>query len=227
VGLKRLCIGGTEPTTHPDFQRALMLAQDVGFEQIELMTSALALATPGTAQRWAEAGIHTIATPIYSASAQAHDAVLGTPTHTQLVAGLDAARAAGLTVKTHTLAQRRTLPGLGELARMCMQRWQSTLCLAPARPKDAVWSFDTEAPSLSEVSAAIQAIPPGLLTLTGWPSCLRPDQSRAAAQVIELYFRGQQRSFDAVCEPCTDQGRCPGVVSALLRRDGPQGLSPR
>lgn len=226
-GLQRLCIGCTEPTTHPDFIRALDLAGATGFESIELMTSALKLATPGTAEKWAAAGIRTIATPIYSADPDIHNSVVGTPCHSTLVSGLDAAQAAGIEVRLHTLALRRTLPGLGALAAMSLQRWQTPLTLAPARPKDGVWSYTSQAPSLAEVTATVQTVSTGAVQLTGWPDCVLPDRPRGAAQVIELYFRGQARAYAPACTDCALRSGCPGLVSALLDRDGPDGLRPR
>ena len=226
AGLDQLCIGGTEPTTHPDFDRALALAQRVGFGAIELMTSGLSLSTPGEAERWAAAGIRTIAVPIYGASAAVHNQVVGVPAYARLMRGLDAAHAAGIQVRPHTLALQETLPGLSELAAMVFQRWHSPLCLAPARPKDAVWDYDAQAPGLTAVAQAIEKVPADQLTLTGWPSCLAPHRARGAAQVIELYFRGQTRDLHAACEPCATRQTCPGLVSALLARDGAAGLLP-
>ena len=226
AGLKHLCIGGTEPTTHPDFDRALQLAGQVGFDSIELMTSGLSLSNPGEAQRWRAAGIQTIAVPIYGASADVHNQVVGVDAYARLMTGLNAAHAAGIQVRPHTLALRETLPGLSALAAMVTQRWHSPLCLAPARPKDAVWNYTAQAPGLASVAQAIAEVPPDQLTLTGWPSCLAPERPRGAAQVIDLYFRGQTRDFHTACEPCATQQTCPGLVSALLTRDGADGLRP-
>jgi molybdenum cofactor biosynthesis enzyme MoaA len=64
LGLDRLCIGGTEPVTHPSFTDALRRAKDVGFSAIELMTSGLRLSQPGVANAWRDAGITRIAVPI-------------------------------------------------------------------------------------------------------------------------------------------------------------------
>ena len=225
VGLTRLCIGGTEPTTHPDFYRALQLANDHGFTEIELMTSGVPLAEPGEAQRWRKAGIQTIATPIYSADAAVHDAVTGMACHATLLRGLDAAKQAGIEVRLHTLALTETLAGLEALAALVQERWQHPLTLAPARPKDAVWSYAQQAPSLTAVAQALGAIEPGAIQLTGWPDCLAPSHARGAAQVIDLYFRGQTRDYAETCIQCSGQPQCPGVVSALLQRDGSQGLS--
>ena len=110
---------------------------------------------------------------------------------------------------------------------MGCQRWHSPLCLAPARPKDAVWDYDAQAPGLTAVAQAIEKVPADQLTLTGWPSCLAPNSARGAAQVIELYFRGQTRDLHAACEPCATRQTCPGLVSALLARDGAAGLLDR
>ena len=227
VGLKRLCIGGTEPPTHPDFEWALQRAAEVGFDHIELMTSATRLATPGLAERWRAAGIRTIAAPIYSRHKSVHDDITGGAHHDRLLRGLDAAHAVGITVRLHTLALKQTLDEIPELARMCARRWGAALTVAPARPKRGVWDFDLEAPSLIEVDKALMMADPTSLRLTGWPACLLTDLERGAAQVISLYFMGQTRRFGAACSGCAIQGNCPGVVANLLNRDGAAGLRPQ
>ena len=227
LGLQRLCIGGTEPPTHPDFEHALTRAHAAGFTDIELMTSATRLATPGLAKRWRAAGIQTIAAPIYSAQAEVHDDVTGGANHERLLMGLDAAHAAGMHVRLHTLALNQNLAEICTLAAMCAARWGTRLTLAPARPKTGVWDFDAEAPSLLSVSTALQDADPDQITLTGWPSCLCPELERDAAQVITLYFMGQTRSFAQPCSDCSARSMCPGVVSALLDRDGTASLTPQ
>ena len=226
VGLRRLCIGGTEPTSHPDFERTLRLARDVGFDRIELMTSGLALSEDGVAEAWAASGIRSIAVPIYGIQAGQHDGVVRVPAFDRLVAGLDAAHGAGITVHTHTLALAETLPGLGELARFVSTRWGTPLAIAPARPKDAVWDYRGRAPALADVESAIRGVPRAHLQLTGWPTCVAPTHPRGAASVMKLYFLGQSRSFHASCGPCQARETCPGVVDALLARDGAAGLQP-
>jgi hypothetical protein len=224
LGLDRLCIGGTEPLTHPSFTDALRQAKDVGFSDIELMTSGLRLAQPGVADAWRDAGITRIAVPIYSADREVHDGVCGTRCHTTLIDGLDRAQSAGLHLSLHTLALRRTVSGLPDLSRLCQERWSTSLALAPARPKDGVWDFESEAPSLAEVGAGIRDIPSTHLTLMGWPACFEADRNRGGSLVMSLYFLGQARVHAAVCTDCSARSRCAGLVSSLHTRDGSTGL---
>lgn len=225
LGLERLCIGGTEPVSHPDFRATLKLAHQVGFSQIELMTSGLRLAERGVAADWARAGVTRVAIPIYSADAAVHDRVCGTTCHGRLLAGLDAAHAAGLQISLHTLALAPTLAGLSALADLCQTRWQSTLSLAPARPKDGVWDFEREAPSLADVTAAIAGIPRTGLHMMGWPLCFAPARQQGGATVMSIYFRGQTRTHPSVCDRCELRAACAGLVRALFERDGDAGLT--
>jgi hypothetical protein len=225
LGLERLCIGGTEPVSHPDFESTLTLARQVGFSQIELMTSGLRLAERGVASDWADAGVTHLAIPIYSADEAVHDRVCGTTCHRRLLDGLDAAQAAGLHLSLHTLALAPTLAGLSDLADLCQTRWQSTLSLAPPRPKDGVWDFDREAPSLAAVTAAITSIPQGSLNMMGWPLCFASDRPRGGATVMSIYFRGQARTHPGVCDSCQAKPCCDGLVQALFDRDGSDGLT--
>ncbi len=218
--LDRLCIGGTEPTTHPDFEHALSQAKRFGFTHIELMTSATKLAIPGVAERWWSHGVRAIAAPIYSANPAVHDAITGGPHHAKLVRGLDAAKRVGMQIQLHALALSSNLSTLEDLGKQCRDRWDSHLSVAPARPKQGVWNFEAEAPSLDAVAAALSQASPDAITLTGWPDCLLPHLGRDAAQIIRLYFLGQTRAYGAACLNCQVRPSCPGVVQALLARDG-------
>ena len=91
----RLLVGGNEPTLHPDFDRSMALAHELGFRRIELMTSGLQLARPERLAAWVGWGLDAVAVPIYAGRAGPHDAVCGTVCFDKLVDGLDAAHAAG------------------------------------------------------------------------------------------------------------------------------------
>ena len=76
-GETRLLVGGNEPTAHPDFDRLLALASELGFTWIELMTSGLRLADPDRLARWVGWGLRSVAVPIYSVDGDVHDAICG------------------------------------------------------------------------------------------------------------------------------------------------------
>ena len=76
------------------------------------------------------------------------------------------------------------------------------------------------------VAQAVKEVPEGMLSLAGWPSCLLSNRPRDAAQVIALYFLGQSRAYHPVCSGCAQRDRCPGLVEALLARDGDNSLRP-
>jgi molybdenum cofactor biosynthesis enzyme MoaA len=109
-GVGDLCLGGTEPSTHPRFRDTLALARKAGVERVQLMTSGVTLSQH--ARRWARWGVASVCVPLYGTTAHEHDGVVQVSGHhARVVAGLDAAREAGITVHVHTLAMRRTLPG--------------------------------------------------------------------------------------------------------------------
>ena len=190
------------------------------------MTSGLHLAEPCVAEQWRKAGITQVAIPVYSADAQQHNSVCGSDCHEALVSGLDQAQSAGIKLHLHTLALRRTLAGLPNLARLCQQRWAVPIALAPARPKEGVWDFNTEEPSIAEVRTVLERIPSEALTLLGWPACLDPSRDRGASLIMSLYFRGQMRGHPPVCGECAIHSGCSGLLQALHDRDGSSGLAP-
>lgn len=228
VGLKGadlalLCVGGTEPTTHPSFDAVLRRCAAAGVPT-EIMTSGLSLAVPGEAERWAALGVARVAAPLYGPVAGVHDAVVERPgQHAQVVEGLDRARAAGLEVAVHTLALRRTLGGLAPLARQVRERWDGTLAIAPLRRKDDLFRYEDEAPSWPELAAAVRGAP---VELVGFPDCAVPEAPRGGAAVIGLYFRTQRLEHAAPCAGCARRTTCRGVVPAHLDAYGERELQP-
>lgn len=215
LSVSTLCVIGTEPTAHPDFERALALAQEAGFTRIELMTSGLRLAQAGVAEHWFARGIRSVAVPLYGAAAGVHDAVVGTTSWLRTVEGLDRALQAGISVRVHTLALNRTLDALPALVRLVRDRWGDTLAVAPVRPKEALFDYETEAPTLDRVATAVAAVD---VSLVGFPSCVAPEKCRDAALVMQLYFRGQATTFVPACAPCRRKSECPGIVLGEVAR---------
>lgn len=216
LGVRRLCLVGTEPARHPDFDRTLALGREVGFGEVEVMTSGLRLAERGEARRWADAGVSTVAAPLYAAEPALHDAIVGRSAFEATLAGLDAARDAGIEVRVHTLALTRTLPALAALARWVRDRFGTRLSLAPVRPKEALFAFEQESPSLASLDTALAPIAD--LGLVGFPSCIARHLPRDSALSMTLYFKGQATSFVEACATCADRPACPGIVNAELPR---------
>ena len=217
LGLRRLLLGGNEPTVHPRFDDALALAQQVGFARIELMTSGMQLAA--RLPQWMARGVDAIAAPIYAETAAVHDRICGSVSHARLLAGLDAAAAAGLTVHLHTLALQQTLAHLPALARFVRQRWGATLTVAPPRAKPSVFAYRDASVGYDALVAALDGAPAALL---GFPLCVDPARPRGGAAITGVYFRTQRTGFTDVCTACTARPRCPGVVLAHLQHHQPR-----
>lgn len=216
AALGTVCVAGTEPARHPHFEAALEALAGVGGPAIEVMTSGLALSEPGTARRWHERGVRSVAVPLYSADETSHDGVVGTDgAHARVLAGLDAANENGIEVFVHTLALRRTLEELPRLAAMTRDRWNARLAIGIARPKTDAWSWAEGAASHDELARAVHSLP---VSLVGFPGCVAPETPRGAARVIDLYFRTTRTSFDAVCDGCGVRPSCPGALPEELAR---------
>ncbi len=224
----RLVVAGNEPLLHPDFERLMDRAHAAGFTSIELMTSGADLADRDRLQSWVDRGLSAVAVPIYAVTPALHDDVVGGAAHARLLAGLDAARDAGVALHLHTLGLRRTVHELPALARLTATRWGSPLGLALVRDKEGQFDFAKEAlsvPQLGRVLGGWPATAP--VRLIGFPGCVAPHLQRDAATAIAVYFRTQRTGYAAVCRGCAARRACPGVVQAQLARTGSQGLAPR
>lgn len=219
LGLKTLMLGGTEPPTHPYFERTLIQAMSNGFESIQLMTSGLKLASKG--QEWWALGVRSVCTPLYGRSAAAHDAIVGVVGHfDRVVEGLDRAVSLGINVFVHTLAMRRTLEEVPAMGAWVRERWGRPLALAPMRPKEELYAYALESPPFD----AIREVLTEDVALVGFPRCVGP--SGDAALLTRLYFKSQRRDFAPPCMDCAVRADCEGVVVGHLAHFGSRGLSP-
>jgi pyruvate-formate lyase-activating enzyme len=225
AGTRRMLLGGTEPTSHPQFAASLVAAQAAGVTEVSLMTSGVRLAGEGVAEQWSAWGIREVCVPLYAAEPGPHDDVVRFPGHWDaVVTGLRNARAAGMRVQVHTLAIRRTLDHLPALAAFTRTQLGARLVVSPVREKDHVFRYADEALPHAVIAEAVAGLD---VSLAGFPACVAPDTPRWAPDVISLYFRGQRTAFASVCEGCTARPGCTGVVEAQLRTYGLDELSPR
>ncbi|MCK6520838.1 radical SAM protein [Myxococcota bacterium] len=214
--VRRLLIGGNEPTLHPDFEGALRAARRLGYTRVELMTSGTTLAAGASA--WRHLGLAEVVVPLYSADRAVHDAVCGVRCFDRVIAGLDAADGAGVKVSPHTVALPETLDGLDALAQLCQDRWGARLAVGLLREKP-VFDWAARAPRLDAVREALAKTGHGPLPLVA-PRCLsaawtaeRAEEDEASL-LARLYFMTQRREHPPVCEGCALKPRCPGVVAA-------------
>lgn len=208
-GVTTLLVGGNEPTLHPDFDALLAGVAAAGFRRVELMTNGARLSD--NAAGWARWGLAEVVVPLYSADAAVHDAVVGARSWGVVTAGLDAAKAAGISVRVHTLLLRQNLDGIEALARLVRERWGSRLGVALLRDKGS-FGFTASAPPFRDLVSALVGIPPALRPVgIGTPACL-PTAPEPAALVAELYFRTQARRRGRGCASCTEAA-CTGLVS--------------
>ncbi len=208
-GVTRLLVGGNEPTLHPGFPSLLAAAREAGFERVDLMTNGEGLARH--AEEWARLGVAEVVVPLYSAEAAVHDAIVGVQAWGEVVAGLDAAAAAGISVRVHTLLLVENLDGIGALASWVRSRWGSRLGVALLRNKGS-FDFGRSAPSFTAMITALRAIPvPDRPLGIGTPACL-PTHRDKPALVAELYFLTQQRRRGRGCVGCA-AADCAGPVS--------------
>jgi len=224
----RLIIAGNEPVLHPDFERILERAGKQGFTDVHLMTSGTWLSDPKRLNRWVDAGLRSIAVPIYAVTAELHDEIVGAQAHKQLLEALDLAHQSGVEIHLHTLALRRTKHELQALADLAANRWNSLLSVAPLREKEGQFDWLHESIPLAEFDQFVNALPDNSpIRLVGFPACIGRGWPRGAAACTSVYFLAQGRTFSDVCSGCADKPSCLGVVQAYTKHFGESGLTPR
>src|SRR5262245_44910124 len=102
-----LSFTGGEPALDPALPEAVAAARRAGFRRVGIQTNGRRLAEPGFARDLAARGLTDVHLSLHGAEAAVHDYHTGQPgSFARLVAGIAAARAAGLVVACTTVLTR-------------------------------------------------------------------------------------------------------------------------
>lgn len=225
---EELTFTGGEPLLHPLLEQAIGVAREVGFGAVGLQSNGR-LADGPTLARLADAGLTDLHLSIHGSEAAVHDYHSGVPgSFVQLLAGLGAARARGLTAVATTVLTRsnyRVLSGLPRLLRASgVTGWLISL---PRSAGAAREQFDRVIPRLGialpfALHALHQAEELGLASwVDGAPLCLLgPYASRVLPEA-------EPRAFGESCRSCPVRRSCAGVDPLYLARFRGDELSPR
>ena len=221
---REILVGGTEPMSHPLLFDMLRKLSHFSCS-IELMTSGIRLQTRETLQMLNSLGVSKLCIPVYATKPDLHDEIVGVSGQWKQVKHcIQLAKEVGIKITIHTLALRRNLGNLSELALWAQEHSSEPLVIAPLRKKDSLFTYTEEAIRFGELEPILTNIP---VQLTGFPDCFLPNIPRGGPKIIQLYFQGQEKlQSDMPCNFCTRKDRCDGVVSAHLQFFGEQELVP-
>lgn len=240
TGAETLDFGGDEPMSHPALPRLVRFARRRGFRRVTVATAGVRLGEPGVAAALAAAGVEQVRVPLYGSTARVHDAVTGVPgSFRRTLAGLRAARAAGLDVELRTVALRDNLDSLPGLERLAARLALDPPSVGQVAPRsDDPEDFRRNAPAYA---AVVRALHHSRLQLAGFPLCLRrpaspadSDRRRAEARARPLRaFRSPDPTppwraphYPPPCRRCALRPACPGTYALYVALHGDAELRP-
>lgn len=209
-----ILIGGTEPLSHPLLYSALQFLQQFQCS-IELMTSGIRLQDAITVEKLRNLGLRRVCIPIYAAEANLHDSIVGVEGHWKKVCNaIRLCTEQNITVLLHTLVLRKNLFAVSRLAHWVAEQNLAPLVVAPVREKESVFSYTEEGVSFDAIAKELQD---SRVQCTGFPLCFAPNIPRGGPTIIQLYFKGQEKTFcPTVCAHCSQQSSCEGVTMKHL-----------
>ncbi|MEC9391832.1 MAG: radical SAM protein [Myxococcota bacterium] len=220
-----LLLAGSEPMSHRDFFPTLELIRNRGDVKVDLITSGLRIDSQHVAERLYDFGVRQISLPIYSDNEVEHDEIVGVAGHLERVRrGMEYAQNGGLEVRVHTLALRRNIDSIADLALWVLAKTGHHLTVAPLREKTPLFSYRQEGVAFEAIEDRLSN---ASVVLTGFPLCVAPSLPRGGSTVVRLYFQCQSRVLaPSVCSHCSRNNECMGIVPAQLRAFGAGALQP-
>lgn len=210
-------------------------ARAAGFDEIALVTHALATLRGDAAARLAGLGITGAIVPLFSERARVHDRLAGRALALpHALVGMRALAAAGLRVELEVPLLSPRLQGcaaLVELAHAAVPSLASVrfhlppLGLGPALAPPA-WDEATDALLAAAARARALGVAVELRARDGVPVCVGARDGLVESYALEppgRTVRGAGAIFSPACEGCAARERCPGVACAT---DTARGLTP-
>jgi hypothetical protein len=226
AGTDEITFVGGEPLLAPALAERVAGARRAGYRRVGIQTNGRGLATRAT--ELAGAGLTDLHVSIHGAVAAVHDYHTGIPgSHTALLAGVAAARAAGITVVATTVLTRSNFRVLAELPSLLHRRGIAAWCIAvPHVAGRAVAAFDRVVPRLGlAVPFALHALSQSLTR--GVPAWIRGAPLCALGPLADRALPDDARAYAPVCAGCPARAACPGLDAVYLARFGGDELSPR
>ncbi len=180
------------------------------------------------AKELAQRGIRDVHVSIHGAEAASHDYHTGREgSFAELMAGIAAARAEGLTVVAATVLTRSNFRGLDALARLIHQKGIAAWSIAiPHVAGRAEKNFDRVVPRLAmALPFALHAV--SLAQKLGLPVFLDGAPLCLLGPFAHLSLKPRARAYAKICDECDAREMCPGVDARYLSRFEGDELSRR
>lgn len=224
-----LTIVGGEPTLSERLVDAVRLARDLGFVRVGLQTNGRML-SGALAATLRDAGLTDVHLSLHAGQPAAHDYLVGREgAYRDALAGLGAARSAGLEVAVTTVVARSNYRVLHELPPLLHRLGVLGWCLSFVRVVGrARANFDRLVPRLALAAPFVlqSLVTARRLGLPSWvqnvPTCVLGPY--AAHSLVDP---NADRAFNAAaCGGCSARTSCGGIDPSYLERFGDQELRP-
>jgi radical SAM superfamily enzyme YgiQ (UPF0313 family) len=240
TGVRRVDIGGGEPTMLPWLPDLVRRCAGLGMTEVGVVTNGRVFSYRSHAERLVRAGVTRVSVTVNGPDALLHDAISRVEgAFGQMMAGIGNLRMAGFkNIHANVVACRSNLERLGETVALACSIADGPVNIQPAFPMGAALVMNEFVPSYEDLASAVEraisSCPGRDLRIHGIPPCFLP--GREPMLVVEAGEGGRRirlpggalRSFGSVagslktkaayCSACECDITCGGIWRRAARR---------
>lgn len=221
----RLVICGYEPLTFPNIVEIIERGKEIGFSEIEIMTSGNTLNIPGFVQKLAKAGVTHFVVPLYGHNAKLHDFIVGNKgAFHDVMGGIKKVKKLGAEVAVYSLALNQNIKHMDKINDFVQNELKCPFIFGPVRNKK---NYREACPRLSEIGDKIKKA-----YAFGFPLCIsyfhdhNPEdytidklvQKSIDAAFNYMYFAYQPtEKVRGICDKCQMNNKCVGVLQDYIK----------
>jgi organic radical activating enzyme len=227
-GIRKVVIAGSEPFNHPQIMDIIQLCSKY-FEEISTFGLPERMRDEKFVDKIKKVGITEISMPIYSASRDEHNLIVGKNNFDDTILSVMNLKKAGISVFAHSILLKKNIGGIAATQEYVKNELAIPFIVIPFRPKKGLDEKDILAGYLHMIKALKGK---GITSLAGFPLCVQKEiQEEKVPEsnisgIMKCYLLLQKFHKLKKCRECVKYEKCNGLFIPFAAKLDSEAINP-